>query len=61
MEDNNKKYTIMDLWIMSRTPVALAMRGSINDLNKKIGCYYPNMNIKVKLPIGYKIGGIKNE
>ena len=51
MEDNNKKYTIMDLWIMSRTPVALAMRGSINDLNKNIGCYYPNMSIKVKLPV----------
>ena len=31
------------------------------DLNKDIKCYYPNMNIKVKLPIGYKIGGIKNE
>ena len=22
-----------------------------NDLNKNIGCYYPNMNIKVKLPV----------
>ena len=31
MEDNNKKYTIMDLWIMSRTPVALVMRGSTSD------------------------------
>ena len=24
-----------------------------NDLNKDIKCYYPNMNIKVKLPIGH--------